>query len=85
MANNPNEPKTFSLTGQEREELVQMRAHFDSIFSARLSVLANSRLGYNITENTQFTIEPDFSKVTIREASSKEVDKATKSSSIKTS
>lgn len=57
----------FGLKKSESELLVFIKTHQDAIFSAVLSTIAGDRLAYHVTENTQFKLSPDFTKVQIGE------------------
>lgn len=62
-----NDFKDFGLTKQETEMIRFMRQQADAQFSALLSYIASSRLGYSITAQTQFKIDPEFTTISIRE------------------
>lgn len=80
----PAGPKQFSLAAQETNLLIFTKTQLDAIWAAQLSVIAQQRLSYHVTENTQFEISPDMKTVKVFEADSKVVDKATGSGAIKT-
>ena len=61
------ENKSYGLTKHETDLLTFTRKHQDAIFSAIISTIASDRLGYTITEYTQFQLKPDMSGVTITE------------------
>lgn len=61
------EPKQYSLTVHEANMLRFVNNHQNAIFSGLLSTIAGSRLGYTVTERTQFNLSGDFSTMTLME------------------
>lgn len=61
------EPKQYSLTVHEANMLRFVNNHQNAIFSGLLSTIAGSRLGYTVTEKTQFNLSGDFSTMTLME------------------
>lgn len=70
------EPKQYSLTAHEANMLRFVNNHQNAIFSGLLSTIAGSRLGYTVTERTQFQLSPDFSQMTLMELEVPEEAKA---------
>lgn len=68
MSNNQKpEPKQYSLTVHEANMLRFVNNHQNAIFSGLLSTIAGSRLGYTVTERTQFQLSGDFATMTLME------------------
>lgn len=61
------EPKKFSLKETESQLLSIIRNNNNSTFSASLSAIAIERLGYKVTQRTQFALNEDLTEVTIQE------------------
>lgn len=59
--------KSYSLTDAETRMLVMVRDNQNAIFSVILSHIANSRLGYAVTGNTQFVLNNEMNKIDIGE------------------
>jgi len=67
MSNEP-QAKEFDLKKNESALLNFIRDKQQAVFSAVLSSIAIERLGYQVTQNTQFSLTDDLSKLTITEA-----------------
>lgn len=65
----PAEPnkQTFNLKDIETELLKVIITNHNATFSAVLSSIANERLGYKVTANTQFQLTPDLKTINISE------------------
>lgn len=59
--------KTFSLKQAETQTLVVMQNSHQQAFAALLSMIAVERLGYHVTEKTQFKLNPELSEIEITE------------------
>jgi hypothetical protein len=63
----PSNAREYGLAAPEAELLSYTRQHLDAIFAGVISNVAASRLGYRVTEHTQFRLKNDFSGVIIWE------------------
>lgn len=65
----PKEPKvsTFNLKPVETQTLVILQSSHQRSFAALLSLLAQERMGYNVTENTQFKLNAEMTEIEISE------------------
>jgi len=71
-----SEPKQYGLTTHESNMLSYVNDHQNAIFSGLLSTIVGSRLGYKVTERTQFQLSGDFKTITVMELSIPEEAKA---------
>lgn len=69
------EPKVekYRLKQNETQLLVIMRNQQQSLFATMLSFIANERLGYQVTERTQFKLTEDLAEIEISELPPAEV------------
>lgn len=63
----PDNVKSYTLARSETEMLVMIQQNQASIFSIILSHIASERLGYNLTANTQFVLDPQLKEIKIGE------------------
>lgn len=84
MSDDKNNAPTFSLSQSERELLIFIRRHLDAVFSAQLSAVASGRMGYRVTENTQFTLSQDFTTIQITERADQPPESADNSGGVRT-
>lgn len=59
--------QTFSLKETETQTLNILQQGHQRSFAATLSLLAQERMGYKVTELTQFKLNPDFTEIEISE------------------
>lgn len=77
------EKQTHKLADTDISLLRYVTRHQQAVFSGLLSNLA-MRLGYKVTENTQFTLSQDMSELNITELPELEDPKTKDSGAIKT-
>lgn len=65
MAN--KEAPTYSLKPIETQILMETQRQFQVLVSNLLSMIAIERLAYEVKENTQFNVSPDFKTLSISE------------------
>lgn len=65
----PTPPKgqQFNLKPVETQTLVILRNNQQGAFAAVLSMLATERMGYNVTERTQFVLNAELTSMEISE------------------
>lgn len=63
-----NVPKKYSLKRSEAELLQFVHRQQMAVFSALLSNIAAARLGYQVTENTHYSLNDKMDEVTISES-----------------
>lgn len=61
------EPKKYGLTTDETRLMGFLRQTQDQTMSVIISYIASGRLGYKLTPQTQFNIDPEFKTITINE------------------
>lgn len=68
-AKQPAAPKaqTFNLKDVETQTLMILQTSHQRSFAATLSLLAQERMGYKVTERTQFKLNPDMTEIEISE------------------
>lgn len=66
MSDSPKE-QSFNLKLTETQTLVITQNNHQSTFAALLSMIAIERLGYKVTERTQFRLNPEMTEVVIAE------------------
>lgn len=59
--------KTYSLTHQEAQLIKMVQGHTNAIMSMLVTHIASSRLGYPVTDRTNFNLTDDFKSLTIQE------------------
>jgi hypothetical protein len=57
----------FNLKPNETQTLVISQQNHQSTFAALLSMIAVERLGYNVTQNTQFKLNAELTKMELTE------------------
>ena len=62
----PTKPTAHTLSNTDVSLLGYVQRHQQAIYSGLLSNVA-MRLGYEVTENTQFTLSADLTELTITE------------------
>ena len=68
----PKDQKSFDLAHNDSQFLVMVRQQLDAMFSLALSHIAVSRLGYNVSPNTQFVLNAEMNHLKIGELEPKE-------------
>lgn len=68
-AKKPAAPKaqTFNLKDVETQTLMILQTSHQRSFAATLSLLAQERMGYRVTEHTQFKLNADMTEIEISE------------------
>lgn len=61
------QPKTYDLKEAETQTITILHRNQQAAFSAVLSLIASERLGYKITDRTQFRLNEDLSTIEISE------------------
>lgn len=72
MADAPKQPaapkaQTFNLKDVETQTLMILQSSHQRSFAATLSLLAQERMGYKVTERTQFKLNADMTEIEISE------------------
>lgn len=62
-----DDSKTFSLDKTESSLLIYVSQQHAAVFAALLSNIAGGRLGYRVTENTQFRLLDGMTKMEMSE------------------
>lgn len=68
--------KTFSLSADETQMLIYTKQHLDAIFVGIISNIAGKRLGYQVTNSTQFNLSGDLKTMTISESATPGTEQA---------
>lgn len=66
--------QTFNLKAPESQTLMILQQDHQRSFAAVLSLLVQERMGYKVTEFTQFKLNGDFSEIEISELSPEAFD-----------
>ncbi len=73
MADAPQEPvaktkvQTFGLKEAESQTLMILQQDHQRTFAAVLSLLAQERMGYKVTQYTQFNLNAEYTEIEISE------------------
>lgn len=59
--------KVFNLKEAESQTLLILQQSHQRSFAALLSMISQERMGYKVTERTQFKLNPDFTEIEITE------------------
>lgn len=63
----PSKPQTFNMKSSETNTLLVMQSNHQSTFSGVLSLIAQERMGYQITPRTQFKLNAELTTIEISE------------------
>jgi len=72
------EGKEYNLKPSDSNLIMYMRRQCDAIMSGLISNIAMDRLGYTVTEKTQFSLSDDYATITITEAEDVKADSGVK-------
>lgn len=59
--------KVFKLSPEETQTLAIIQTSHQRTFAATLSLIAQGSMGYQVSERTQFKLNPDFTEMEISE------------------